>query len=374
LTGTEAGRGGGKTMANLYQTNQSKGGQPSNNTLSPVNSLPINDKTIIKGGNLDKLAQLRKRARVKFIQQPKIHALMTLALEKEDIEMYKGYSHTLTCASTITQQGKKLKSSYCNQRWCIVCSRIRTAKHINEYMPEFNKMIDPYFVTLTAPNVKGEALRSEIKKLLATFKSIQETARKRKNPLVGIRKIESTYNIQKDTYHPHLHIIVEGINQAKYILSEWLKKSPISDIKGQKILKADINSLAELFKYSVKEVVKDENNEENESYIDIPSLHVIYKSMRNIRTFQPIGGMKKLKATTEENEEIQLTAQEYELLEPNTDKYVWNMNDWYSMRTGEALSGYQPHASTIRMSNRIKTNKSNPNLYGHNRKKTETSG
>ncbi|MFN5385372.1 MAG: hypothetical protein ACK5CO_00960, partial [Bacteroidota bacterium] len=98
-----------------------------------------------------------------------------------------------------------------------------------------------------------------------------------------------------------------------------------------------------------------------------------YKSMRSIRTFQPIGGMKKTKATTEEEDEIQLTAQEYEL-EPKTDKYVWNMNDWYSMRTGEALSGYQPPASTIRMSNRIKTNKSNPNLYEHNRKKTETSG
>ena len=63
------------------------------------------------------------------------------------------------------------------------------------------------FVTLTAPNVKGENLKDEITKYNKSFKKLVERIEIAKISKGYIRKLEVTYNKERDDYHPHFHCI-----------------------------------------------------------------------------------------------------------------------------------------------------------------------
>ena len=89
---------------------------------------------------LDTLAQLRtetpskppvtlvKRAKAKFLTNGLSFPLIDL-----NSPLKKSYWLTWHCTSVLLQEGQKITSRYCNNRWCIVCNRIRTAKLINGY-------------------------------------------------------------------------------------------------------------------------------------------------------------------------------------------------------------------------------------------------
>ena len=125
------------------------------------------------GVALDKLAQLRrkgsqkmpavtlerlqKRAKAKWFTMSYINDLIDL-----NSPLKKSYTNTIYCCQTLHQKEDRLVSKYCNNRWCLVCNRIRIGKAINGYMPELMKLEDPQFLTLTIPNVKRYQLRLAI--------------------------------------------------------------------------------------------------------------------------------------------------------------------------------------------------------------------
>lgn len=312
-----------------------------------------------EGGGLDKLAQLRKRARAKFIGLPKVYALIDVAKEEQDKDFLAGvekdwvksYSLTLSCANVIVQNGVELTSKYCNQRWCNVCNRIRTAKLINKYGNALGLESDLYFVTLSKKNVKPIALKSEISNLLKVSKNIQETARKRGTPIVGIRKLECTYNATRKDYHPHLHFLIRGKVAANYFRDEWIKRNESkSDKRAQDVRKATEGSIHELFKYASKEVVK----VNGKKGIDVEALHEIHKALNGYRVFQTIGGFAGIDQEDQEDQEaLKVEAQKFEDLTPNKAVYEWNVYDWYNTETGEALTGYVPKRTDVKLSNSI---------------------
>ena len=162
-----------------------------------------------------------KRAKVKFTQQELLRALLKLGSP-----LAKKYDDTLLCSSVLEQDGNKLRSRFCNNRWCNICNRIRTAKLIKGYGAAIDSMIDPRFVTLTVPNVPPAELRAEIRRMLSEFRKIQELRRKQKKPLIrGIRKLEVTYNPDMQNFHPHFHFIVEGEAAANELIECWLDRN-----------------------------------------------------------------------------------------------------------------------------------------------------
>jgi hypothetical protein len=104
---------------------------------------------------LKSLETLTRRAKAKFITSGLIFPLIDL-----NSDLKKSYWLTWHCTSVLLQDGQKITSRYCNNRWCIVCNRIRTAKMIKNYYPVIKSEIqDGYFVTLTIPNVQGQRLK-----------------------------------------------------------------------------------------------------------------------------------------------------------------------------------------------------------------------
>jgi plasmid rolling circle replication initiator protein Rep len=294
--------------------------------------------------NLDKLAQLRKtvfeklkkRAKSKFITVGFIYDLINIHSPLE-----KSYWNTIHCVENLfyNPENNKITGKYCNNRWCLVCNRIRTAKLLNGYMGEISKFQDKTFLTLTIPNVQDNVLEDSIKEMARNFREIlNNVARKQKIKIDGIRKIECTYNLTRNDFHPHYHVLIDGREKAEFMQREWLKRYPDANIKAQDIRPADDNSIKELFKYFTKIVSKTDRNSKNEYPVLIEPLDKINIAFYGKRVFQSFGKVKK---QSEEVEEIQ--AEDIgSILEGNIWEWVQDQSDWVS-EYGECLTDNDYH-------------------------------
>ncbi len=295
--------------------------------------------------SLDKLAQLAtssnsdtysvqnltKRARAKYMTNS-----YTVALASLKSPLQKSYNNTVYgCATTILQTQNKLTSTYCKNRWCLVCNRIRTAKLISGYLPQLEKIENKYFVTLTIPNVPGSELRSSIQEMTKKIQVINKSFADRNNKLVGIRKLECTYNPIRGDFHPHFHLLIQGEGNAKEIVQRWLKMNPEANIKGQDVRIADNSSVYELFKYFTKII--------SNKAIYVQPLDIIFQAMRNLRVYQSFG----IRMISDEIEELQ--SELYTDIVKCDKVWTWLEQDWIDFETGEFLTGYVPDDTLIKL-------------------------
>lgn len=293
--------------------------------------------------SLDKLAQLqpklninelqgremlKKKARAKYFTNALVCRLLPL-----DSDLHKSYLNTYYCNSVYEQKENKLTTTYCNNRWCMVCNRIRTAKMINGYLGPIKALTDPYFVTLTVPNVPDVELSHTIDLMISAFSKIVNSwnTHNRENKITGIRKIESTYNLNLDNFHPHFHVVLQNKDIASFLVYKWLKAFPNAKNIAQDCRPADEKSLMELFKYFTKILT-------NKHDFYASKMDVIFRAMRRRRVYQPFGNVHIISEDVDEYE-----TQAYKDL-ANEDKiWKWLEHDWVDEDTGECLSGYTPN-------------------------------
>lgn len=280
-----------------------------------------------------------KRAKVKFTQQKLLKALFKLGSP-----LAKKYDSTIFCSSVLEQDGNKLRSRFCNNRWCNICNRIRTAKLIKGYGAAIESMLDPRFVTLTVPNVPATELRAEIRRMISEFRKIQELRRKHKKPLIrGIRKLEVTYNPDLQNFHPHFHFIVEGEAAADELIEAWLDRNTTADKRGQD--QREAKNPIELFKYFAKLTSKSKSDTiiikagkmVRIEYSYPEALDLVFQAIEGTRIIQPIGGIKYVKEDIENLETVVV-----EDLEPEEALWIYQNQDWVNVYTGELLTGYEP--------------------------------
>jgi plasmid rolling circle replication initiator protein Rep len=279
-----------------------------------------------------------KRAKAKYTQQKLLRALLKL-----NSKYAKRYDSALYCSSVLIQKGNKLTSRFCNQRFCNLCNRIRTAKLLNGYAPALEKMVDPRLVTLTIPSCKGEDLKYEIRKMICEVKKMQDLRRKlKRDPIVGLRKLEVTYNPDIDLYHPHFHFIVDGENLGNEMIQEWMDRNPTADRRGQDERKA--TSPKELFKYFTKMTSKSKSDTviiKNGKMIRLSyqypeAIDTIFQAIENSRIIQPMGGVKMI------SEDVDVDIQTITDIDEDSTTWIYHRSDWVNTSTGELLSGYIP--------------------------------
>jgi len=306
-------------------------------TLELTSYKPEN-KGIQEGVSPDKL---QKRARSKYVTR----AVVKRLVEVEDSPLNKNYWDTWHCSNVVYQEGKRLKASYCNNRWCIVCNRIRTANLINGYLPQLSKLQDPYFVTLTIPNMKAVDLEDTIKKMYVEIKKIQTLFRNRRSmKLTGIRKMECTYNDLRNDFHPHYHFIIDGKKVALTLINEWLNRFPGSKIEAQDMKQAGEGTVLELFKYFTKLLSKDRT-------VNGKALDTIFRAMRGKRVFQSMGLKKEVPEDIEG-----IRTEIYEGIDEVNERFWrWDQsaNDWIDPETGETLTRYKPSENIRKLVDRI---------------------
>jgi plasmid rolling circle replication initiator protein Rep len=276
------------------------------------------------------IEKLRKRARAKYVTNS-----VTLRLTKLDSTLRKSYLNTFFCASTLRQSGNKITGKYCNNRWCVVCNRIRTAKLIQGYSTVLESLPDKQFVTLTIPNVTASDLSVTIRKMISDLSVIVKRNKSNGLNIKLLRKLECTYNPLRNDYHPHFHLIVSGCNVSNVILEQWLKMYPEATKQAQDIRPADKGAIIELFKYFSKIISK--------GSIYPKPLDTIFRAMYQRRVFQPVG----IKKITEDIEELQ--SEIYADLIEAERTWTWIENDWVDEQTGELLTGYEPSGVLINL-------------------------
>jgi len=313
-----------------------------------------------KASFLDKLAQLRKAQENQALQRVQadkkyftgkqrakaIGYSVASKLIELNSPLKKSYINTLYCNSKIEKHDDTATSEYCKNRVCPICSRIRTAKLINSYVPIFKTWENLSFVTLTIPNVPGDELKNSIEKMDRVFKQIVDVLRKQKKPLKGTRKLEVTYNPKKTNYHPHFHLITEGFRDD--LIKYWKDYLPEIDLQAQNIKQAREGSEKELFKYFSKVIFEGE--------FFPAALDTILQAVKGKRVFRSYGF--KLSENQKEAEKIEkLQSQELtelRYLHKTDGAYYWqnDFRTWINWND-EMLHPYIPHKKTEKLISKI---------------------
>lgn len=204
------------------------------------------------------------------------------------------------------------RANSCKDRFCPICSKKKALKNVHDIFPIikwiFKKCDKRFiFVTLSSPNVKKEKLEETIKLYNAAFHRLQRFP-EFKNIKGYLRKLEITYNKERDDYNPHFHVIF-AVNKTyftdsrQYISHErWLEmwqkatrlydEIKIIDVRKIKSLNDDdlLKGVLEVAKYSAK----------SEDYLqDKNTFNAFYSSLRSKQLIVFGGlfkeGRKKLK-------------------------------------------------------------------------------
>jgi plasmid rolling circle replication initiator protein Rep len=235
---------------------------------------------------------LTKRAERKAITKAQVQRLLEL-----DSPLFEQYERTLTCSeflyhkqNTVTGE-QKLFTGRCKNRWCSVCSTIKTAEMINGYLEPLKQLPELHFVTLTVVSVSGDKLKSRIKEMQKSFTQIKDKLRKKGLVLSGVRKLESNFNPVLNTFNPHYHLIVSGRKESISLIDAWLSLNEGTELQAQNIQLADEGSFKELFKYTVKSLVGNEFHPKEQD--------IIYKAFKGVRAFQSFGNVQKSPVTSD---------------------------------------------------------------------------
>lgn len=181
------------------------------------------------------------------------------------------------CASLIgflkskTSEKRRLGGgNFCNSRFCPFCDWRKAKKDgytllfLMNHIQKIEKK-GLIFLTLTAPNVVKEKLDDEIKDFNKAFKRLSETKAFKSICKGYIRKLEVTYNSERDDYHPHFHIVI-SVNKSyftdkKYYINQqkWLemwklakRDDSITQVDIRKAKLNDMKAVMELATYSAK--------------------------------------------------------------------------------------------------------------------------
>lgn len=282
----------------------------------------------------------QKRARAKSISLP-----IAVELAKLGSPLEKSYRNTVYCAACIVQDDGELRSKYCGNRWCSVCSRIRSARAVNAYLPVMEAWSEPYMVTLTIRNCSADVLPATIARMMKGATSVARSIKRtEKLPFVAVRKLECTYNSQRKDYHPHFHMIVNGRAQAELVREKWLRRFPSeTTASAQDVRACDPGGLAELFKYFTKLATKTDDG--RRCVVPVVALDTIFCAMRGRRVWQPVG-FTLPKEVEEQIEGDELDVDGSEAFKRDTELIYWQwdqeLKDWVDIETGEVLSEYVP--------------------------------
>ncbi|HEM7701142.1 TPA: protein rep [Enterococcus faecalis] len=233
---------------------------------------------LINGTYREKKKNLRKVLALSESRIPtRMHELMT------------GCGSYLEFIATIDKEKNKLvQAHFCKNRFCPLCAWRKARKDammLSIMMQAISEEKDYQFLflTLTTPNVKSSQLNQEIDLFNHALSKLFRR-KKVKAAIKGyVRKLEITYNKERDDYNPHFHLILAVpkyyFKLKDYYIkqSEWLDlwrevtgKMGINPDGTDEITQLDIRkvkgfqqekAVLEVAKYSAKDFEMTENQE-----------------------------------------------------------------------------------------------------------------
>ena len=153
----------------------------------------------------------------------------------------------------------RLKANYCHNRHCQPCMQAKANKIAGNLRKRLEQEGNSKyrFITLTMRH-GTEPLYEQIKKLNAAFKKLRSMKGWKTTQKGGATALEVKWNPEKREWHPHLHLIAQGLYLDKFDLGKmWAAACPGSFIVNIKAL----NDEKAAAHYVSKYVGKGVNNE-----------------------------------------------------------------------------------------------------------------
>lgn len=170
------------------------------------------------------------------------------------------------------KKAKRIKGNNCKSRFCPLCAwrnACKNAMKIATMMEaiRIEQKKEFLFLTLTTPNSKGALVKQEIDRFNQAFTKLFKRRNVARAMKGYIRKLEMTYNKERDDYNPHFHVLL-CVNKSymtdtrTYITQkEWLRmwrdatKLPeITQVHLQKVtITREGNAVSEIAKYAAKD-------------------------------------------------------------------------------------------------------------------------
>lgn len=134
------------------------------------------------------------------------------------------------CRNSVSGQVRVL-SNHCKQRWCPLCGAAKKtliAHEIERWLPGTRY---PKMMTLTLKH-NYDPLTDQINHLYFSFRKLRKAKLLTKNVGGGVWFFQITYNENTETWHPHLHCLMNG----KYVSLGKLSRLWYSITKDSKIV------------------------------------------------------------------------------------------------------------------------------------------
>lgn len=219
-------------------------------------------------------------------------------------------------------------------------------------IPGLLDALDQVEVVRTTSTRRVTWLRQLVQEMTANLRKVSLQMKRAGWPLVGIRKLEVTYNLSTGMYHPHFHLVVDGgLWTAETLVERWVSQwngradmdaqdyRPVgrANVDGDAKEQTTTAAMRELFKYFCKVV---ESGKGKRGGIDPASVDHIFQSIEGLRIVQPMGVKMHV---PDEEDEIE-TKHGFDVPQAVAEGvYQWEKTaaDWINQVTGEALSGLE---------------------------------
>lgn len=280
--------------------------------------------------NMEKYTEKKQRNQV-------FKKLIERHIGDNQMDLVENCNTFLSFVTDKTLEKKKLyKSNPCKNRFCPVCAWRKARKDALglSLMMQYVKQVESksfIFLTLTTPNVTAEHLESEIKHYNESFRRLSNRKHFKSIAKGYVRKLEVTYNAERDDYHPHFHVLI-AVNKSyftdkRYYISqqEWLdlwrdvtENPDITQVKVQKIRQNNNKELYEMAKYSGKD---------SDYLINQKVFDAFYKSLKGKQVLVYSGLFKEARKKLKDGDldylkEIDPTEYVYQIF------YMWNKNEY----------------------------------------------
>lgn len=188
------------------------------------------------------------------------------------------------CTNLKTGEKTLFSADFCRDRLCPMCQWRKSLKifyqlsRVMDKVEEENIDLVPLFLTLTMKNCVGEDLSEGLDRLFNGWRQMIRYWKIKRNLKGWFRTLEITYNREKKTFHPHIHVMIFvskdyfDKNNRDYMktvdwVQSWRKAlkvdyDPLCDIRKIKMGKKRHKAISEVAKYTLKDndFVSDDND------------------------------------------------------------------------------------------------------------------
>ncbi len=146
----------------------------------------------------------------------------------------------------------RIASKKCHLRWCFHCAESRQAFITSQVTPWWSTTKLPKLLTLTLKHTTAP-LNQQIELLYKSFSKLRNRAYMKKRCIAGVWFFQITRNHETNTWHPHLHALIDSAYLKHELLSQsWYKITNGSSVVHIKAVTDKLKTLTHHARYAAR--------------------------------------------------------------------------------------------------------------------------